>query len=92
MVVAEAHKHMTKSFDEYKQRIDPHIYKEIDKLERLRERHKEVQLALPTFESVRTRKVAEIDDLFDQYVEWVSDTLEIEDNPNICIQAAFVGA
>ncbi len=92
LVVAEAHKHMTKSFDAYKQRIDPHIYKEIDKLERLRERHKEVQLALPTFESVRTRKAAEIDDLFDQYVEWVSDTLEIEDNPNIRIQAAFVGA
>ena len=84
--------HMSFSYDSYKESIDPQINQEIDKLNDLRERHKMVQMSLPGFESVRTRKLREIDDLFDRYVDWVSDTLEIEDNPNIRIQAAFVGA
>lgn len=84
--------HMSISYDSYKESIDPQINQEIDKLNDLRERHKMVQMSLPGFESVRTRKLREIDDLFDRYVDWVSDTLEIEDNPNIRIQAAFVGA
>lgn len=83
---------MSSSYNSYKESIDPQINEEIDKLNDLRERHKLVQMALPGFESGRTRKLREIDDLFDHYVDWVSDTLEIEDNPNIRIQATFVGA
>ena len=91
-VVEAARIHMSISYDSYKESIDPQINEEIDKLNDLRERHKIVQMSLPGFESVRTRRIREIDDLFDRYVDWVSDTLEIEDNPNIRIQAAFVGA
>ena len=83
---------MSSSYNSYKESIDPQINEEIDKLNDLRERHKLVQMTLPGFESGRTRKLREIDDLFDHYVDWVSDTLEIEDNPNIRIQATFVGA
>ncbi len=90
--VEAARKHMSESFAAYKKAIGPQVEEEVNKLEDLRERHKEVQLALPGYESVRSKKMNEIDHLFDHYVEWVSETLEIEDNPNIRIQAAFVGA
>lgn len=81
----------SRSYREYKSRIDPQIDEEIDKLGRLEEKHKEVQLSLFPDERRRDRKRREIEELFGEYVEWVTDTLEIENNPSMRIQTVFVG-
>lgn len=85
-----AQDHMSISYSRYKDTIGPHIDDELTRLDALKTRHKEVQLAIPGLKA-QSRKEREIDDLFDHYVNWVSETLEIEDNPNIRIQAAFMG-
>lgn len=90
--VQRARQHMHASYDAYKKRIDPHITHELEKLAELEQKHQEVQMSLDIFESQRNRNLQAIDELFKTYAGWVSDTLEIEDNPNIRIQAAFVGA
>ena len=42
------------------------------------------------------RKLSEaqrrVEELFDGYVDWVTETLEIQDKPNIRVMAVFVGA
>lgn len=96
--VRMAKAHMSKAFACYQVKTNPKIDEEVDKLESLRGRHKEaLQLELPGMVArPSSRKVQQrlsaIDDLFDSYVDWVHNTLEIEDNPNIRIQAVFVGA
>ena len=64
---------------------------EIDKLADLQEKHKDYQLSL--FENERKRSEAErkVDDLFDRFVNWVNDTLTIQDNPYIRIISVVMG-
>lgn len=91
----EAIKHAKEAFDrsyrEYKSRIDPQINDEIDKLGKLEKKHKEFQLSLFPDERRRDRKKREIETLFGEYVDWVTDTLEIQNNPSMRIQTVFVG-
>ncbi len=39
----------------------------------------------------KRKGVREVDRIFDEFTEWVTDTLEIEDNPYLRIIAAVVG-
>ena len=90
--VKEAEKIMREKHWEYKQRIDPLINAELDKLAALRQRHTEfIQTKLkdqPRKQEERTRTVEAV---FDRYVEWVHNSLDIEERPYIRILAAMTG-
>lgn len=91
-VVSCAKEHMHVLYREYNNRINPQINEELGKLSALKERHMDRQLQL--FGEGRKLSEAQrrVEDLFDRYTNWVTDTLEIQDKPNIRILAAFVGA
>ena len=85
--------------EEFKKSIGPRLADEKSNLERLRGRHHErLQLSLEGTGRpeaiVRSRKTAEtrrIDALFDQYLQWVEDTLTTEPEPYIQILAVIKG-
>lgn len=90
-VVNHAKEHLHGFYVDYQKRMDPLIDEEIDKLGSLEQRHKDYQLSL--FESERRRTEAErrVDELFNSFSAWVTDTLTIKDNPYIRIIAVAMG-
>ena len=63
----------------------------MDKLAELDTRHKSYQLSL--FESERKKNEQErmVDELFDKFTTWVTDTMSIQNNPYIRIMAVMKG-
>ncbi len=95
-VVEHAKKIMTDKCAEYKEKTDPYIYEEMERLEQLKARHKEAQLSLADlgasgFERKKSEKEREIDAYFKNFMDWERDTLEIEQNPYIRIIAVMTG-
>jgi len=90
-VVSKAKEFLSSKYREYKDRIDPQIDEEINKLGELEQKHKSYQLSL--FESEKSKDAAErrVDRLFDSFEKWVKETLTIQDNPYIKIVAIFKG-
>lgn len=91
-VIQKAKEEMSKKCEEYNKDINPKIDEQIDNLATLRQKHKNYQLSL--FESDRKKDEEErkIDKKFDDYVNWVHDTLEIEDNPYLKVIGVVTGA
>jgi superfamily II DNA or RNA helicase len=91
VVVEEAQKVLKRYFKEYQDNIDPLIYEELEKLNGLKDKHKTYQLSL--FESERKKDEEErrVDALFNTYIDWVHETLEIEDNPYLRVVAVLMG-
>lgn len=91
VVVEEAQKVLKGYFKEYQDNIYPLIYEELEKLDGLKDKHKTYQLSL--FESERKKDEEErrVDALFNTYIEWVHETLEIEDNPYLRVVAVLMG-
>ncbi|NLD49861.1 MAG: ATP-dependent helicase, partial [Clostridiaceae bacterium] len=91
VVVEEAQKVLKRYFKEYQDNIDPLIYEELGKLDGLKDKHKTYQLSL--FESERKKDEEErrVDALFNTYIDWVHETLEIEDNPYLRVVAVLMG-
>lgn len=89
--VARARELMEEKRAEYQRKINPQISAELEKLEALERKHMDVQLALPIGERKKNVRQREIEKLFESYANWVSETLDVQDSPNIKIQAAFVG-
>lgn len=90
--VQEAYAYMNKAYEEYKEMRDPLINEEIAKLGALQTKHKAVQLSL--FENNKRKLEAgerQVDELFGRYVNWVHDTLELQNNPYIRIIAVLMG-
>jgi len=96
-VVDRAKKLMSEKYTEYKEKTDPYVYEEMERLEQLKARRKEAQLSLadlgiPGMEREKSAKEREIDELFDNFMDWERDTLEIDrDNPYIRIIAGVTG-
>lgn len=95
-VVAQAHKVMNVKYQEYKEEVDPYIYDEVERLIALESRHKDAQLSfydigLEGVEREKSEKERKIEKIFDDFVNWEKDTLEIEDNPYIRIIAVVTG-
>lgn len=90
-VVEQARHYLKGFYTSYQNEINPMLDEEIDKLADLQEKHKDYQLSL--FENERKRSEAErkVDDLFDRFVNWVNDTLTIQDNPYIRIISVVMG-
>ncbi len=89
--VEQARVYLGDHYRQYQEMMNPLLDEEVDKLADLQERHKEYQLSL--FESDRKRQEQErrVDELFDQFVTWVTETLTIKDNPYIRIVAVLTG-
>ena len=99
--VAHAREHMAGLFEKYRRSTEPRIDEERRKLNELRERHVSYvrQQSLPGMEehaSAAQRRVEEkvrkIERTFEDYETWVTDTLRIQNNPNIKILAVVMGA
>ena len=89
--IRHAEEYMQSCYQRYKDYIDPLLNDELDKLSELEKRHKAYQMSL--FESERKKSEQErmVDDLFNRFTSWVTDTLEIEERPYIRIAAVLKG-
>jgi superfamily II DNA or RNA helicase len=90
-VVEEAQKVLKRYFKEYQDKIDPLIYEELEKLNSLRDKHKIYQLSLFENERKKDEEERRVDELFNTYIDWVHDTLEIENNPYLRVVAVLMG-
>lgn len=91
-VVMHAKTHMAEHYNSYQQEMAPLLDEEVDKLISLQERHHQYyQMTL--FEQQRKLQEQErrIDDLFDQFTNWVRETLTIQNNPYIRVVAVVMG-
>lgn len=89
--VNEAKKVLRKCYEDYENDMNPKIYSELDKLDNLKDKHMSYQLSLFESERKKSEQERHVDELFNKYVNWVHDTLEIEDSPYIRIVAVVAG-
>lgn len=75
----------------YEDRMNPLLDEELDKLAELESRHKDYQLSLFESEGKRSEQERRVDELFEQFTTWVTDTLTIQNNPYIRIVAVLKG-
>lgn len=91
-VVLQVQKHMEAKCEGYNLDIRPRLDQEISKLVELKEKHKKYYE--DKFREQK-RKLQEkertVEELFEQFNNWVEETLTIENSPCIRIIAAFVG-
>lgn len=90
-VVARAKEHMQTFYQQYKKEMDPKLNEEIDKLAALEKKHKNYQLSLVENERKKNEQERLIDELFGKFTDWVTDTLDIQNNPYIRIVTVFKG-
>ena len=90
-VVENAKEYLDRFFREYQDRMNPLIDEEIDKLASLEGKHKAYQLSLFESERKRSEQERKVDELFEKFNTWVTDTLTIQDNPYIRIIAVLKG-
>ncbi|NLF52621.1 MAG: ATP-dependent helicase, partial [Leptolinea sp.] len=76
---------------DYKNKIGPLLDEEIDKLIELQDRHLSYQLSLFTSERKKSEQERKVEKVFERFTDWVTDTLEIENNPYLRIVAVFMG-
>ena len=91
-VVAEAKMVLNGYYKKYEQTMPPLLDEEIDKLIELQSKHHEYyQLTL--FEQKRKleEKERSVDELFDQFTNWVTETLTIQNNPYIRVVTVLMG-
>lgn len=91
-VVAEAKTYLDGYYKKYEQTMNPLLDEEVDKLIELQNKHHEYyQLTL--FEQKRKleEKERSVDELFDRFTNWVTDTLTIQNNPYIRVVTVLMG-
>ena len=91
-VVSQAKMHLDEHYKRYQTEMSPLLDEEVDKLIELQEKHKEYyQMTL--FEHERKLKEQErrVDELFDQFTNWVKETLTIQNNPYIRVVSVLMG-
>lgn len=90
-VVSHAKQVLNRYSRDYRNRINPKIDEEIDKLAELEGRHKDYQLSFLEGERTKNIKIREVERIFKEFADWVHDTLEIKDNPYLQVIAVFTG-
>jgi len=90
-VIEQAKKVLKRHSEDYRNKINPQIDEELDKLAQLEERHKDYQLSLFDNERMKSAKEREVEQIFREFTEWVRDTLEIKDNPHLQVIAVITG-
>ena len=72
--------------------MNPLLDEEVDKLIALQERHKEYdQMTLFEHERKLQEQERRVDELFDQFMNWVKETLTIQNNPYIRVVSVLMG-
>jgi hypothetical protein len=89
--VSDAEVVLAKHYTEYNEAMNPKIYDELEKLQELERRHKDYQMSLFEDERRKSEKERMVEKVFNDFVDWVKDTLEIEDNPYIRVIAVLTG-
>jgi hypothetical protein len=89
-VVKEANKLMRIYWQVFKKKTDPKLNEELDKLSVLQKEHY-VQISLFESERKRSQESRRVDDIFDRFVQWVKDTLELDKSAFIQIIAVLTG-
>ena len=91
-VVTQAKNNLEKFYNEYQKESDIQINEELDKLDSLRAKKMDYQRSLfeddERFQSEAERKVNKI---FDEFCNYVKDSLTIKDNPYIKVVAVVAG-
>ena len=90
--VTHAREFLGTKFTEYQKRMEPLLDEEVEKLIELQTKHHEYyQLTL--FEQKRKleEKERSVDELFEEFIGWVTETLTIQDNPYIRIITVLTG-
>jgi len=83
---------MKEYYDEYKQRVDPLIDEEVDKLGRLQARHHQfLHQSYSQQHQRRERELRRVDKIFEDFVAWVTDTLQIEESSYVRVIAVMTG-
>ena len=96
-VVNEGRKIMTDARNQWENSNKPKLKKHMDRLEMLRRRrHEQLEMdfngELSTIQkNKRDRQRRDTDKLFDEYKEWIKETMTTEDNPFLRIAAVFQG-
>lgn len=93
-VVKNTYEFMESKYQEYKDRTEPYIYSELERLDVLKEKHKDAQLSVFDLlgqQRKKSEKEREIDELFKAFYDWERDSVEIKNNPYIQIIAVVTG-
>ena len=91
-VVACAKSHMNEYYKKYQEEMNPLLDEEVDKLIELQEKHHEYyQMTLFEHERKLHEQERRVNELFNQFTNWVKDTLTIQNNPYIRIIAVLMG-
>ncbi|MDR2561585.1 MAG: DEAD/DEAH box helicase [Holophagales bacterium] len=90
--VADAKRAMDRHYKNYNDQMAPMINAEIDKLLELEKRHKSAQVPMLHDPDLKSKTEREIEKKFNEYVDWVKDTLQIDNNPYIRVVAVMLGA
>ena len=91
-VVAEAKTYLEDCYKNYENKISPMLNEELDKLADLETRHKEYyQMTLFDKERKLQEKERSVEVLFDQFADWVTETLTIQNNSYIRIVTVLMG-
>lgn len=90
--VAHAREYLGGKFRDYQDRMNPLLDEEVGKLIELQEKHHEYyQLTFFEQERKLEEKNRSVDELFEEFITWVTETLTIQDNPYIRIIAVLTG-
>ena len=90
--VVQARKYLAKKYKEYEKRINPLLDEEVEKLIELQTKHHEYyQLTLVEQKRKLEEKERSVDELFEKFINWVTETLTIQDNPYIRIITVLTG-
>jgi superfamily II DNA or RNA helicase len=89
--ISDAEKVLECHYQAYNDNISPKINAELDKLSELEGRHKSYQMSLFEDERRKSEKERMVEAIFNNFADWVKDTLEIENNPYIRIIAVLTG-
>lgn len=91
-VVSEAKAYLDTYFKEYEQKMNPLLDEEVDKLIELQSKHKQYyQLTLFEHQRKLEEKERSVDELFDRFTNWVTETLTIQNNPYIRVVTVLMG-
>lgn len=91
-VVDRAKQHLEEHFKKYQIEMNPLLDEEVDKLIELQGKHHEYyQMTLFEQERKLQEQERRVDELFDQFMNWVKETLTIQNNPYIRIVSVLMG-
>jgi hypothetical protein len=92
-VVSQAKMYLDEHYKKYQAEMNPLLEEEVDKLIALQERHLEYyQMTLFEHERKLQEQERRVNELFDQFMSWVKDTLTIQNNPYIRVVSVLMGA